>query len=153
MNTMTEEKVYFVHAQEAEGTITLDANGRITTDLNERPEWAHGLAVALLPERIDFYTRRLGPQMAATILDKNTINVEDFHWVAFDEAGDEIEVEALSEFRAEQLATALGVDGEGEIHGAIAERMIAEDNKSWDAEAAYQDANAQTGTAKTGTEG
>lgn len=144
------EPSFFVHAEDAEGVLMLDANGRIMTDLNDRPEWAHGLAVALLHERIKHYTDRLGAEGAKAHLGKNTLNVEDLCWVAFDEAGDEVEVQASSEFRVQVLATELGVDGEGEIHGAIAERTIAEDNRSWDAEKAFQDPNAAT---RTGTEG
>jgi len=142
-------EAFRVHAQDAEGTIALDLNGRILTPLNERPEWAHGLAIALLGERTKYYTDRVGPEAAKDHLAMNTINAEDLHWVAFDEGGDEVEVEAHAEFRAHTLAVMLGVDDEGEIHGAIAERVIAGDNKSWDAEAARQDPNAQT---RTGTD-
>lgn len=146
------EPAFIVHAMEAEGTIALDKNGRVITALNERPEWAHGLAVAMLHERTKYYTDRLGPEGSAEHLAMNTINVEDLAWVAFDEQGDEVEVEAHAEFRAQTLAMALGVNDEGEIHGAIAERVIAGDTKNWSEEMAHQDPNAMPAT-KTGTAG
>lgn len=149
---MSDEVAFFVHSQDNEGVIVLNANGRILTDLNERPEWAHGLAVAMLHERTKYYTDRLGSEGAADHLSQNTVYVEDLSWVGFDEAGDEVEVAPLSEFRASVLATALGVDGEGEVHGAIAERVIAGDTASWSEEAAFQDPNAMPQTA-TGTKG
>jgi hypothetical protein len=151
MNTPTidNETKFFVHKSGHEGVIELTANGRVNTDLNERPEWAHGLGAALLAERVKFYTDRIGPE-AKSHLDNNTIDMDDLSWVAFDHEGDEVEVLASNEFRMETLATLLGVDGEGEIHGAIAEKYIAEDT-TWEQEA-HQDQNA-TLAEKTGTQG
>lgn len=142
------ETTFYVHKTGHEGTIELTANGRVNTDLNERPEWAHGLGAALLFERTKFYQDRLG-DASAEHLAMNTIDMEDLSWVAFDHEGDEVEVLASNEFRMETLATILGVDGEGEIHGAIAEATISRDT-SWEEEA-HQDKNAEhvplTGTA------
>lgn len=143
------ETAFYVHKSGHEGAIELSANGRVTTDLLERPDWASGLGAAMLYERTKFYSDRVGP-VAAEHLAKNTIDMDDLSWVAFDHEGDEVEVQASSEFRMETLATLLGVDDEGEIHGAIAEYTISRDT-TWEQEA-HQDKNAEHNE-RTGTEG
>lgn len=148
-NLLETETAFHVHKTGHEGAIELSANGRVLTDLNERPEWAHGLGAAMLFERTKFYTDRVGP-VASEHLAMNVIDMDDLSWVAFDHEGDEVEVLASNEFRMETLATMLGVDEEGEIHGAIAEYTISRDT-SWEEEA-HQDKNAERNE-RTGTQG
>ena len=70
-----------VHKAGHEGIIELDAmTGAIQTRPEDRPAWAEGLAVALLPERHKFYATRLGEkseQFKHLIEAPNGIDVQD----------------------------------------------------------------------------
>lgn len=148
-NVLETTTAFFIHKTGHEGAIELSANGRVTTALDERPEWANGLAAAMIHERTKFYQDRLG-DFSKEHLAMNTIDMDDLSWVAFDHEGDEVEVLASTEFRTETLATLLGVDDEGEIHGAIAEAHISRDT-TWEQEA--HTGEGQQMTDRTGTEG
>ncbi|WP_266031253.1 hypothetical protein [Brucella intermedia] len=96
-----------------EGGLHIDAmTGQITTLPDERPDWADGYAVALLTERTGWYERRLGQQLAENIRKPDVMDVRDLGWVAFDAEGEEVEVEADTDYRMDVLAKLLDVDRE-----------------------------------------
>lgn len=142
-----------VHKEGDKGAIHLDTlTGRVVTAADERPEWAEGLIVGLLKERDRWYTTRLG---AAGYTDDHrhpeAILFQDLGWVAIDpETGEEMEMEADSEFRMGVLATCLGVDRENFENDAqlfghvLAEVEIATDNRVSVAEAAAIDHEMRT---------
>ena len=129
MTKVQEQQPIIVHKEGEEGALTIDPlNGRITTPHDERPDWAEGFAVAMVAERIDFYTKRLGegtPQCTA-IVEAQAIEVSDLSWIGVNADGDEMEVEADAETRMNLLSAALGMDRDsGELSGTVlAEREI-----------------------------
>lgn len=128
---MSSTTAFHVHKEGFEGAIELSATGRITTPINELPEWAHGLAAAYMFERSKWYEDRVGP-LAAEHIAKNVLSMDDLSWVGFDHDGKEVEHPASSEFRMATLAELVGVkynaNGSAEIEGAIAEYAISRDN-------------------------
>ena len=98
-----------IHREGAEGALAIDSlTGKITTPINERPDWSEGLAVADLAERHGFYSTRLGPDFAAQRLLDNPIDYRDLGWVGVDATGELLEIEADSEFRMDVIAEATG---------------------------------------------
>lgn len=105
----------FVHKEGEEGIIALDgATGQIVSPVDERPDWADGLATALLSERSKFYTTRLGEQAAAPIIGAQAIAFQDLGWIGLDAEQNEMELEADPDFRAEMIATVLKLDRDPE---------------------------------------
>jgi len=103
-------KPVLVHKKGAEGGLAIGSlSGRILTPIMERPDWAEGLAVALLAERHEFYLSRLGPVFAEQRAADTVIPFEDLGWVATDAEGEQIELEADSEHRMDVIAEATGV--------------------------------------------
>lgn len=102
-----------------EGALMIDAiTGQVIPDQSERPEWSSNLVCALFTERHAFYKSRLGEVAANAMLHAESYNVADLAWVALDEEGEEIEVEADAEHRMEIIAEATGLDrDEGTIKG------------------------------------
>ncbi len=121
-----------VHKEGEEGTIQVDRlTGRITTHTNDRPEWALGLANAMLQERLEFYEKRLGNGEAfKSLASADAIEFSDLAWIGVDANQDECELEANLDYRMDLVAKAIGVDREtGDITGTIiAEREIDRDN-------------------------
>jgi hypothetical protein len=106
------------------------------TPTDQRPEWAEGLAVALLAERMIFYTGRLGPVAGRSAWEAGVVAYQDFGWVKIDTEGNEVEVEADAEFRMNLLAEAIGIDREAENFGeVVAEIELAADTSVSVAEA------------------
>ena len=144
---MTKE-AYIVHKEGEPDTLLLSANGRITTEMFDRPAWCpEGAAIALLARRNDFYQTRLGTELATPLLDTNIVNVLDLDWVTVDEEGEEQVIAADEEYRMGVLATALGVDREeGLIAAAITDHYLDQDGHGYTAEqiaASQQDAEAK----------
>jgi hypothetical protein len=114
-----------VHKDGAEGVIQVDAlTGAIITPAHERPEWSEGLAAALLQERHSFYEPRLGRDSEAfkSIMAADTINVEDLGWIGINAEQEEIEIEAIGEYRSEVVAKCLGINTEeGTLGDTVAE--------------------------------
>ena len=106
------QQTTLVHKKDHEGALTIDTlSGQITTPLMDRPEWAQGLAVADLAERLGFYSQRLGAKFAQEHKTPQAIAYEDLRWMTVDEAGEVAEyVEADSEFRMTVVAVVLGMD-------------------------------------------
>jgi hypothetical protein len=103
-------KPILVHKKDAEGGLAIGSlSGRILTPIMERPDWAEGLAVALLAERHEFYLSRLGPVFAEQRDADEVVAFEDLGWIAADATGEQTELEADSEFRMDVIAEAAGV--------------------------------------------
>lgn len=99
-----------VSKKDSEGIIEIDAmTGTITTPPGERPDWAEGLAVAMLAERVGYYEKALGATMAEDQRHPEQLHYEDLSWIGVDAEGDEVEVEAIHQFRSEKLAEVLGI--------------------------------------------
>lgn len=98
-----------VHKSGAEGALAIDSlSGKITTPINERPDWSEGLAVANLAERHAFYNTRLGPEFAAQRMMDTLIDYADLGWVGADATGDLVELSADTEYRMDVIAEATG---------------------------------------------
>lgn len=149
------EKRIIVHKDGAEGSLELNAmTGQVVTPTDELPEWGQGLIVGLLIERKRWYETRLGKDLFASHhRDPDAIVLQDLGWVALDpETGEEMEMEADSEYRMGVVAQALGIDltpGErGETNEnfgkVLAEVAIALDTNRTVAEAAAIDAELAT---------
>jgi hypothetical protein len=122
----TSAKPIVVHKAGEEGTIMIDRmSGMVMTKTDDRPDWADDLAVALLAERTTFYTSRLGPASGDKLSKLDYMAYQDLGWIGLDAEGDEVEIEADTEFRMEAVAQVLGVDREeGSIPNAIAEAEL-----------------------------
>lgn len=128
-----------VHKDGEEGTLTLDAmTGKITTPLDQRPDWAEGLTTGLIQERTSFYDKRLGAESTAfkAMLESTTaIEFSDLGWIGVDAAGDEKEIFADPTFRSEVVAKALAIDTNADTADAsmtakaLAEREVSRENR------------------------
>jgi hypothetical protein len=114
------ERTIPVHKQDCEGVLYINAvTGLVQQPIEERPEWADGLACALTAERHGWYSSRLGAQYAAEHRHPEAYAYEDLGWLAINEEGEEFEIEADSEHRMEIIATVAGLDREeGTFTGA-----------------------------------
>lgn len=156
MDTTTSEPTLIVHRADHEGVLQVNGlTGIIVTPNDERPDWADGLTCALLNERNEFYTQRLGAGFTAAMRTPEAgLHYEDLGWVAVDEAGDEVEIEADSEHRMQFIADLVGIDREsGEIKGnVLAEVEVAMDrNRSPEEMAAFEQSQEQGFDKATGT--
>jgi len=104
-NTMT-SKTYLVHKTDAEGAITINERGIITTSLDDRPDWADGLAIAHLAEHATYYKARTGDNYQIPQI----INFDDLGWSGVDETDELTMTEPNMEFRQERLGLLLGID-------------------------------------------
>lgn len=128
-----------------EGGIEIDSRtGIIATAVDNRPDWADGLACAMLAERVGYYASRTGrnPPIPAVL------ECGDLEWVAIAEDGTELVIEASAEIRQENLAAMIGVDRETGEHlpntGKVThEREIAMDNRRPAGEPALLDAESR----------
>ena len=101
-----------VHRAGQEGTILVcAADGEIVTPIDFRPDWAEGLVVAMLAERLGFYQKRVGPKAAEELRRADAIAFEDLGWIGMTDHGS-VEIEPDSDVRADRVAAALGVDRE-----------------------------------------
>ena len=120
------QKELVVHLEGHEGTLTIDAmNGRITTDPHMRPDWAEGLALALLGERHKFYETRFGKGSEAynAALAAEAIDKRDLSWLGVNGEQEEVEIDADEEFRMDVVAKVIGADRD---EGTMADDVIAE---------------------------
>lgn len=122
-----------VHKAGAEGTILVNPNtGKILTPIDQQPDWAEGLATALVQDRISFYERRFGEGSVAfnDVMSADAIEFSDLGWLGVDASGDELELFADPSYRSEIVAKALGIDTEsGEMSGTVlAEREVSREN-------------------------
>lgn len=123
---------YIVHKEGEAAILELSKSGRVVTEGFNKPEWAGQVVLAVLHERNEFYSKRLGGELAEPLLNTNVINFDDLCWVALDAEGEEVELIADVEFRNNVLASVLGVDREtGDIDGAVAEHYIERDNAGY----------------------
>lgn len=140
-----------VHKKDCEGALTIDTlTGQITTPLMDRPDWAQGLAVADLSERLGYYAQRLGNEFAQGHKTPQAIAYEDLDWMTVDEAGEVAEtIKADTEFRMTVIAEVLGMARPNDlsIPATVSNgRVLAEVEMSLDRErtpaeiAAFQDA-------------
>ncbi|RWI06838.1 MAG: hypothetical protein EOQ89_03655 [Mesorhizobium sp.] len=109
-----------------EGAILVDhLEGKVLTAADERPEWADGLAYAMLAERSGWYEKRLGRQLSAELARPEAMVFEDLEWIGIDAEGDEVHLEADIDYRMDKLAELMGIDredfdGEKNFKNAIA---------------------------------
>lgn len=136
----TGRKTVLVHKEGEEGSILLDYDtGIVTTPIDERPDWADGLAVGQLQERRRFYEQKLGETTAAALLEEVTeakgIAFQDLSWVGSSETGENTELNADPDYRMDVVAKALGIEREAgdtdvlAVQGAIAEVEIDMQNR------------------------
>lgn len=147
-------KVALVHKADAEGMLQIDAfTGQVIPGQHDRPDWADGLVIAQLAERHIFYASRLGEKYADEHKSPEVFAFEDLGWLALDmNTGDEVALNADSEFRMEVMATVLEVDREsGNIKGVLAETEVSSDNTRSAAELAALEEAQQGRFAATGT--
>lgn len=133
-------EVVMVHATEQPGSLILDRmTGVILTPIMSRPDWAEGLATALLDEHRHFWKSRLG-----TYAEPELFDFRDLGFIGVNEAGDQVELFADTEYRMEVLATILEVDrDDGDINKALADYEIGLDHYREDGEvAALEEAGA-----------
>ena len=134
-------EVLFVHRKDAEGTLMLErGTGIIVTPIMERPEWAEGLAIALLDEHREWYLKRTGKYEEPVVF-----RFMDLGWVGMTEDEGSAEIFADPEVRQERLAHMLGVNREtGDIAGALADVEHAFDQERSPEEAsAIEDSQAE----------
>lgn len=94
-----------------EGGLHIHAmTGQVLTEMDQRPVWAEGYAVALLAERTGWYEKRLGQHLSDELRAPEIYNVADLGWIAFDAEGEEVEIEADTDHRMDNLAAILDVD-------------------------------------------
>lgn len=135
----TGRNICLVHKEGEEGIIHIDLDtGIITTPLDERPDWADGLASAIPHERSRWYEQRLGPQYAAEHKSPEAMVFQDLSWIGVDDEGDEVELSADLDYRQEVLAKVLGLDlDEGEFRSHIVTELeMSADRRRTPAEAA-----------------
>lgn len=102
-------KTLLVHKTNEEGGVEIDAfSGTIVTEGEHRPEWLEGRAVALIFERVKFYTDRVGPQLFDAAETPTAIAFEDLCWVGHDEDGEPQEFGADTDFRMDRIAELVG---------------------------------------------
>jgi hypothetical protein len=102
-----------VHKEGAEGAIEVDRDtGIILTKTDQRPDWAEGLAVALLAERHTFYTRRLGTAFTEDMKHPKSLAFQDLGWIGMDQEQNECELSADGEYRMDVVAKVLGINRE-----------------------------------------
>ncbi|KAB2661436.1 hypothetical protein F9K91_24880 [Brucella tritici] len=100
-----------IHKDGEEGGFHIDGQtGKVMTSADERPLWAENYAVALLGERTGWFEQRLGQHLPDGIRKPQIMDVRELGWIAFDEEGDEVEVEADTDYRMDVLAKLLDVD-------------------------------------------
>ena len=156
MDTTKSEPTLIVHRADHEGVIQVNAlTGIIVTPNDERPDWSDGLTCALLNERHEFYTQRLGEAGYTEAMRRpDVLHYEDLGWIAVDEEGHEVEIEAEPEHRMQFIADLIGIDREsGEIKGnVLAETEIAMDRaRSPEEMAAFEQSQEQGFDKATGT--
>jgi hypothetical protein len=139
--TMSNQRTIVVHKEGAEGTLQVEhLTGKIITPVDQRPDWAEGLAACAPQERITFYQQRLttkakgGSEVAFNagdmqkIREADAIAFQDLHWYGVNAEQEAIEIEADNEYRLELLAKMIGVDTEAGTmgDGVVAERELAQ---------------------------
>lgn len=135
-------EVVVVHKRDHEGALMVErASGMIVTPLMERPDWAEGLAVALIVENLRYYQARTGPNY----VEPTVFDFADLGWIGVSHDQEEVEIFADPEMRQERLAHLLHIDREtGDIAGAMAEVEHAFDQeRSPEEAAAIEDAQEQ----------
>lgn len=125
------DDMVIVHKEGDEGAVAIERlTGKILTPIMDRPGWAEGLVTALPQERLSYYEKRLGTSAALESLRAApAIEYSDLGWVGVDAEGDELEIEANPDFRADMMAAALGIDRDtGDLGMVLAEREVSREN-------------------------
>lgn len=106
----------------------------ITTDEDhEMPEWAEEAIVnANLQERRTWYTQRIGETAFVALGTPDALEYKDLGWIAVDQEGDLVEIDADVQWRSENLAELLNIDTDADafdktIEGVTHEALIADD--------------------------
>lgn len=153
--TMTQIKMrdtVLVHKENEEGTIQVRvSDGKIITPLDQRPDWAEGLAVALVQDRLSWYERRLGKESSAfkaLEASQEAIEFSDLDFLGVDAEQQELEVYHDPATRSEFVAKALGIDTEvydedKGIQGNLAEREVSRETMGMSATEINEMAEAQ----------
>lgn len=123
-------KHIIIHKTNAEGLLLIDAlDGSVITAPEERPDWAEGLAAAMLAERNGWYEKRLGKWLPDALRSPQSMNADDLTWIGVDHEGDEVEIEASTEYRTDILATLLEIDTSADsfelpVDGEVASALV-----------------------------
>lgn len=151
------ERTIPVLKDDHEGALLINAiSGVVQQDPMERPEWADGLATALLAERHTYYSSRLGQQYADEHKEPEAFNFDDLGWIAVDAEGAELEMSASEEYRMEVIGAALGLDRENDTMAGttLAEVELTLNRERTDGEVgALEETQREGFERKTGTEG
>lgn len=122
----TSGKTVIVTKQGEEGGIEIDAFTGIVMNPNDNPEWATGLANALLAERHIFYSTRLGGLYTDELKQPDALAFEDLSWVHVTELDEPrkneqtglmehvelTQLDADHEFRMSVIAEVTGIAGD-----------------------------------------
>ena len=146
-NIGTTGKTIIVTKQGEDGGIEVDAFTGIVLNPNDAPEWARGLANALLTERHIFYTQRLGGLYTEALKQPEALAFEDLSWVHVRELDEPVkneqtglmehveltQLDADHEFRMSVIADVTGIAGdidleEGTFGADAITQAIARDN-------------------------
>lgn len=106
------DRTILVHHTDQPGALIIGAlDGAIRQDPNERPDWSDGLSTALLGERHEFYTARLGDLYTDEHKYPEALNFADLGWltVEADDVGGTLIMDADPEFRMNVVAEVTGV--------------------------------------------
>lgn len=146
-NIGTSGKTIIVTKQGEEGGLEVDAFTGIVLNPNDNPEWAKGLANALLTERHIFYMSRLGGLYTDELKQPEALAFEDLSWVHVTELPEPVkneetglmehvelhQLDADHEFRMSVIADITGIAGdldlsEGTFGADAITQAIARDN-------------------------
>jgi hypothetical protein len=106
-NTPKFSRPVLIHKQGEEGALIINGvTGLVDQPADERPAWAEGLVCAMIAEWTGFYAKRTGKSMQTG----DILAFEDLTWLAINEDGAEVELEANGEFRMERVASLNGID-------------------------------------------
>lgn len=126
--TANKDRTLVVHKEGAEGTLLVDyMTGKILTPIDEKPDWAQGLAACLPQERITFYLHRFGTEgkEIEAIKNADAVAMQDLSWVGVDANQEATELEADLDYRLELVGKLLDIDTEtGAVPGTTQEREL-----------------------------
>lgn len=123
-----------VHKEGEEGVLLVDRlEGKILTPHDQRPDWAEGLTVALIQDRLFWYEKRFGKESTAfkAIADETVaIEFSDLSWLGVDAEQEPLMVDFSADYRSEVVAKVLGVntDDATMTRPALAERELHREN-------------------------
>lgn len=123
----TNRRTILVHKEGEEGSIEIDYDtGIVQTPIDQRPDWADGLANALIQERVTFYEARLGPAFGDEHKRPQAIVYQDLAWLGAGDDGEMTELAADEDYRMNVVAQVLGIEREPAQSEADFGKVLAE---------------------------